>query len=483
MSNHTATERTHRVHSTTRAILRATGIFGGVRVLTILCSLIRNKLIAVFIGPAGVGLITLYNSVSDIVTTLSRLNIDQSAVRDISRSSADNVGRISAVVMRAGWVLGLIGALVLCLCSPLLSEWSFGTTSLWWTFCVLALVPLGNTLYCSVAAIFQGTRQFGPLARMGVWSTLAAIIVCVPLIILLGQKSIIWVLATYGIACGAAALLYRRRPEKIRLPWREIWHSSRSFIKLGALITAGTLATQLFNYLFVLFLNSYSDTNTLGVYQAGFTLVNAYVGVFFTGMWVEFLPRLSAIIHSQKRTSIAVSHQITTTVWLLMPIIGAFVCADSLIIKILYTDTFMTMLPFITLGIAGVLLRAVSWCIAHTMLAKGDGAVYVVTEAVSGAVFLALHVVFFSTMGFLGLGIAYIIWYAVYLAMVYVIYKYRYRMTIHREAWKVLIVAIAFAAGCVTAKWFVGWWSTLLLTVAVVPFSLRRLQVKNVRLF
>lgn len=475
MSNRTPSTTRH-THSTTRSILRATGIFGGVRVLTILCSLIRNKLIAMFIGPTGVGLITLYNSVSDIVTTLSRLNIDQSAVRDISRSSADNVGSISAVVMRAGWILGLLGALALCLCSPLLSEWSFGTTSLWWTFCVLALIPLGNTLYCSVSAIFQGTRQFGALAGMGIWSTLAGIVICVPLIIFFGQKSIIWVLATYGIACGMAALLYHRKSPKIQLPWREIWHTSRSFIKLGALITAGTLATQLFNYLFVLFLNSYSNTDTLGVYQAGFTLVNAYVGVFFTGMWVEFLPRLSATVHSQKRTTVAVSHQITTTVWLLMPIIGAFVCADELIIKILYTDTFMTMLPFITLGIAGVLLRAVSWCIAHVMLAKGDGAVYVVTEAVSGAVFLVLHIVFFSTLGFLGLGIAYIIWYAAYLAMVYIIYKYRYKMTIHREAWKILAVATIFVAACVTAKWFVGWWLTLAITATAVPFSLRHLR-------
>lgn len=463
-------------HATTRSILKAAGIFGGVRVLTILCSLIRTKLIAVFVGPFGVGLISLYNSVSDIVSILSRLNIDQSATRDISQSSGANIDRISAVVMRATWILGLLGALALCLLSPILSNWCFGNTDLWWTFCILALVPLGNALYSGVGAIFQGTRNFKPLAKMGIYSTIAAIIISVPLIITLKKDSIIWVLATYGLSSITAAIYYRRHSKHIQLPWHEIWSTSKSFIKLGALITAGALVGQLFNYLFIIYLNKNAGTETLGIYQAGYTLVNAYVGVFFTGMWVEFLPRLSALAHSAKRTSITVSHQITTTAWLLMPIIGCFICADKLIIKILYADTFNAMLPFITLGIAGVLLRAVSWCIAHTMLAKGDGAIYVVTETVSSIIFLILHITLYNTHGFLGLGIAYIIWYICYLAIVYIIYHRRYRLTIHREAWQVLTVATTFVALCVTAKWLISWWLPLILTIAILPYSIRRLR-------
>lgn len=463
-------------HSTTRSILQAAGIFGGVRVLNILCSLIRNKLIAVFVGPAGVGLISLYNSVSDMVTTLSRLNIDQSATRDISQTSGADIDRISTVVMRTTWVFGLLGALLLCVFSPLLSEWSFGTSDLWWTFCLLATVPLGNTLYCGICAIYQGTRNFKALARSGIWPALAAIAISVPLIIILGKDSIIWVLTTYGITYGITALICRRKSRSIAIPWRQEWQLAGSFIRLGALITVGVIITQLFNYLFVLFLNCYADTGTLGIYQAGFTLVNAYVGVVFTGMWVEFLPRLSAIIHSPKRTSIAVSHQIITTAWLLMPIIGFFVCADKLIVRLLYAENFMAMLPFITLGIAGVLLRAVSWCIAHTMLAKGDGAIYVVSETVSGVVFLTLHVTLYSTLGFLGLGIAYIIWYALYLLFVYIVYRRRYRLTIDAQAWKLVGIATAFAAVCVASKLLVGWWLTLLLTLAILPTSLRRLR-------
>lgn len=39
-----------------RRIVKATGLFGGVQVINILCSLVKTKLIAVWLGAEGVGL-------------------------------------------------------------------------------------------------------------------------------------------------------------------------------------------------------------------------------------------------------------------------------------------------------------------------------------------------------------------------------------------------------------------------------------------
>ena len=470
------------VHSSTRSILKATGIFGGVRILLILCSLIRNKLIAVWVGPAGVGLISLYNNFIELISTLSRLSIDQSATRYISQAGTGRIGVVSKVVMRWSWGLGIVGSVCMCAMSPLLSEWSFGHAGLWWTFCVLSVVPLGMTIYGGASAVFQGVRNFKALATMGVWSTLAGIAVAVPLIYFFREKSIIWVILVYGLAAMASAMVVIRGIRmRVSVPWREIWRSGLSFIRLGALITAGLVAGQLFNYLFILFLNNYADTSVLGIYQGGYTLVNAYVGVFFTGVWVEFFPRLSATVHSTVRTSVIVSHQIAATSWLLMPIIAVFICADSLVVRLLYADSFMDMLPFITLAMAGVVMRAASWCIGTTIVAKGDGGIYVVSETLSGALFLALHVVGYSIWGFVGLGMAYIVWYVLYLAICWFVYRRRYGLEIRPEAWKALGFATLFCGLCVLAKWTLGWWAPLIMAVVVTPVSIRRLKGQSQR--
>ncbi len=39
--------------SATSKVLKALGVFGSVQVVTILCSVIRTKLVALWIGPAG----------------------------------------------------------------------------------------------------------------------------------------------------------------------------------------------------------------------------------------------------------------------------------------------------------------------------------------------------------------------------------------------------------------------------------------------
>ena len=42
-------------------VLKYTGIFGGVQGLNVIVSLVRNKLAAILLGPAGMGLVSLFN--------------------------------------------------------------------------------------------------------------------------------------------------------------------------------------------------------------------------------------------------------------------------------------------------------------------------------------------------------------------------------------------------------------------------------------
>ena len=71
-----------------RRIVKATGLLGGVQVFSILCSVVRNKCIALWLGAAGVGVIGLYNAAIEMIGALTSLGLRQSAVRDISQAHA-----------------------------------------------------------------------------------------------------------------------------------------------------------------------------------------------------------------------------------------------------------------------------------------------------------------------------------------------------------------------------------------------------------
>ena len=59
------------------------GIFGGTQMLTIICSIVRNKLVSVWLGPSGMGLFGLYNSAIDMINVFSNMGLRTSSVRDI----------------------------------------------------------------------------------------------------------------------------------------------------------------------------------------------------------------------------------------------------------------------------------------------------------------------------------------------------------------------------------------------------------------
>lgn len=65
-------------------VLKYTGIFGGVQGLNILMGLVRNKLVAVILGPAGMGLVSLFNTAANFVSQATNLGLSFSAIRNLS---------------------------------------------------------------------------------------------------------------------------------------------------------------------------------------------------------------------------------------------------------------------------------------------------------------------------------------------------------------------------------------------------------------
>ena len=84
-------------------VLKAMSVFGGVQMSTILCGIVKVKLIAMWLGPAGVGLFGIFNGAVDMVSSISQLGVRSSAVRDIAAARhSSSVGVTVTVVRRWG---------------------------------------------------------------------------------------------------------------------------------------------------------------------------------------------------------------------------------------------------------------------------------------------------------------------------------------------------------------------------------------------
>ncbi len=467
----------------TARILKAMSVFGSVQVLALLCSVVRTKLVAFWIGPAGVGIITLYNSTMEMLYTTGQLNLRQSAVRDISAVAGRPAAaaRVIAVLRRLMYFLGLAGMVLVAALSPLLSRWTFGDASHTWAFIVLSVMMFCMSVSAGEYAVMQGLDRLRVLARCNLYSSVTASLAAIPLFYFFREKAIVPAVLLFSITNYLFTRIARKGltpglPPSPHLRLAEALREGRGMISLGLYMTVSSFVSLLASYIFAVYLRSTDSVEAVGIYQAGFVIINAYFGIIFNAISMEYFPRLSTAIAHRRRAGVIVSHEMRIVLAVLMPVVVIFICADSLIVRILYSGEFDGAISYMSTAVIGVFLRAASWCLSFAMLAKGDGRIFVLTESVSAAVFLALSVTGYRYGGNTGLGWAYVGWYAVYMAIVYAVYRYRYGMKIGRGLPALLASALAVGAGALWLRNVAGPWITLALTLPwLLPLSLRLL--------
>lgn len=460
-------------------VLKVMSIFGSVQVVTIICSIVRVKLVALWIGPAGIGLYGIFNSALEMINNTCQLGLRSSAVRDLAAADSRTLPATVLTVRRLGWLLGLAGAvLTVCLSVPM-SLYAFGDKGHAWCFCLLAAVVLLASLTASESAVFQGLKRFRRLARGMLWGAVGGLAVSIPMFRLWGIDSILPSIVAYGVCSWLAIGMIHEKvaPPQQRITMRQSLSLGKKMLILSAYLTACEFITAVVTFVFVGWLNKEAGEAQTGFFQAGFTIVNRYVGLVFTAIAVEYYPRLSQVIHSRARTRLFVSHEMGLIMLILIPVVTWFIAADKLLVRFLYNSEFYVILPFVTWGIVGTVLRAFSWCLSFSILAKGDGKAFLWTEALSAVFYLGANMLFYKQWGIAGMGAAYALWYGLYSVAVGVVYFRKFGFTVSGEGVKITLMTLAATVAAAAARIYLGWEAAAVVAVVASAWSLHRLRV------
>ena len=98
---------------------------------------------------------------------------------------------------------------------------------------------------------------------------------------------------------------------------------------MGVLISLQGMLAILASYFIRIFISRMGSIDDVGLFNAGFTIVNTYVGLVFTAMATDYYPRLSAIASDNDSFVRAINQQAEISLLLLAPIIIALIIALS----------------------------------------------------------------------------------------------------------------------------------------------------------
>ena len=428
-------------------MLKTTSLFGGVQFLTIVIAIIRTKLIAVFIGPAGMGIIALLNSAIGIIGSLSGLGIETSGVKHISadykNEDLNTVSVTVSVIRKVAFVTGSIGCVLMLLFSNWLSLITFGNSDQMYSFMLLSLVLFFRQLTVSELAILQGLRKMRFLAKANLYGNISGLLVSVPLYYY-GIDAIVPSIIGISVAALLFSFYYSKKVqiERKSITKAQLFTEGKRIVKLGFMLTVSGLLTLVTAYLIQIYVGKQGGLEEVGFYNAGFTLLNSYVGIIFTVMSTDYFPRLASICDHNEAVRTSVTQQSFLSILIITPIIILFLTLVPLIVKVIFTPEFVTIIPMVCFGILAMLFRAVSWSMGYILIAKGDSKIFLKTAIGFNALSLLLNVMGYYCYGLEGLGFSFLLYYMIHFFGLKIITYKRYGFYFDSDFYQIYLICI-----------------------------------------
>lgn len=396
-----------------RSIFKATSLFGGVKVFEIIISILRSKIVAMLIGPSGVGIMGLLCSGISLVQSATQLGLNQSAVRDVSEAygtgNQDKINQTITILRKLVWFTGILGALAMIVFSPLLSKSSFGDYSYIISFCCLSIVLLCNQISGGQAVLLQGTRKLKYLAKSSLLGQIIGFAVCIPMYWWWGVDGIVPILIIAALTSLALSWYFARKVEytPVKVTIKEVWREGNAMIKMGLAMSASGILVALSAYILRSFISSRGGLDEVGLFHAGFSIMTTYVGLVFTAMVADYYPRLSAVNKDNDKCRDVMNQQAEIGILILAPLMMCCVIFIPFIVRILYSDRFLGANEYIIWAAGGMLFKMASWAISFIFVAKGETKLFILNETAVNIYSLVFQLAGYYLWGLAGVGIGY----------------------------------------------------------------------------
>lgn len=466
-------------------ILKYTGLFGGVQGLGILVGLVRNKCVALLLGPDGMGLVSLFNSTVNFVCNSTNFGLPISAVRTISEEygtgDKEKISHSIAVVRLWCFATAVFGTLVCMLLSPLLSWFTFSWNGHTLHFLLLSPIVGLTAITSGELAILKALRRLKNLASISIINMLTSLIVSVPVYYFFRSKAIVPLLVLLALLQMITTVVYSYKVWKPS--WtisKQLWQDGYGMVKLGLAFVATGVIDSGIEFLIRSYINNVSQIGMVGLYNAGFMISMTYVGLVFSAMETDYFPRLSSINNLGMTMRTTVNRQIEVMLLLISPLLVIFMVGLPIIVPLLFSSKFTPIIDMVRIVILAMYFRALKLPVQYIPLAKGDSKSYMFLEAVSECFMLMGVVVFFHIYGLKGAGLG------IFLAslgdlivtFVYTRWKYDYKPSTKAIIFTAIQLPIGIAAYAVTAidSGVVYWSVGIVLAIVSGVYSFKMLR-------
>ena len=405
----------HKEDNSYKSIFKSLGFIGGSQLLIILIGIVRTKLIAIILGPLGVGVSGIFQSIIDLVRNATSLGINYSGVKKIADISHEKdqelISKNIKILRRWSFATGLFGMFILILFSSYFSQESFSSSKFKYQIISLSIVVLFSSISSGQIALLQGLRKIKEMALASIVGAVLGTIISIPFFWFWGINGIVFGIIISSISTLLVSWYYANKVKvtKISLSFIDTYREGMDMAKTGLYIVSTLFISSISMYFVRSVISNFSGVNSVGLFQSVWAISTTYINVLLNSMLADYFPRLSKFSNDDINSNKLINEQLQVTILAGAPMIILLLSVGSLVIKILYSSEFIDALPILQWQLFSSFMNLIIWPLGVIYLARNKGKYMFLSEIIKQFFYLAVIYPFWKIFGFEILGIGFFV--------------------------------------------------------------------------
>lgn len=387
-------------------------------VIKMLTMLGLNKILAIYVGPAGYAAIGNFQNAAQMITTFASGAINTGVVKYTAEYHDDEekqrqVWRTAGTIAVLGSVITGIGVAVF---SKQIAQWflqdeSYNTVFIW--FSVTLVFFIFNTL---LLAILNGKKEIHRYIIANIAGSLFALAVTSVLAVQFGLHGALTALAIHPSFAFIITLYLCYKADWFKFSYLFGRLDKQVVLNLSKYTAMALTSAACVPVSHILIRTHLADTlgmDAAGYWEAMWRLSAAYLMLVTTTLSLYYLPKLSELKDPKE-----IKAEILQGYKIILPVAAAcglvIYLLRDFIIGVLFTSDFIPMRDLFAWQMVGDTLKIGSWILAYLMLGKAMMKLFIASEIVFAAGFYAWTYFLTGMYGLEGVTIAHAINYAIY---------------------------------------------------------------------
>src|SRR3989338_1377133 len=405
-----------------------TSVLNGIAVVIKMLTLLGlNKILAIYVGPAGYAALGQFQNAVQMISTFASGAINIGVTKYTAEYHDDEVKQHQ--VWRTAGTIALIGSLIAAalvigfnrtLAGWFLKDEALGSVFIW--FAATLVLFVFNTL---LLAILNGKKEIHRYVVANIAGSLFALAVTSIMATQLGLYGALVALAVYQSLTFFVTLLLT-----YKAPWFKLSYlvggidkqAAKNLAKYTAMALTSAACVPLSHILIRNHLGETLGWAAAGYWEAMWRLSVDYLMVVTMTLSLYYLPRLAEL-----KGPAEIKREILQGYKLILPVaalcgLGIYLFRDF-IIALLFTSEFAPMRELFAWQMLGDALKISSWILGYVLMARAFIGAYIVTELIFASSFYLFVWGFSSLYGIEGASMAYALNYVLHFLCMFFILK------------------------------------------------------------